>query len=59
MTRSKDYRLDSRHYCGQREWYSEVHDSYYCMKCDVWTEEQCGDKKCSYCVGRPPRPSES
>lgn len=32
------------------------HDSYYCPKCNKWTESECKDPKCNYCKNRPEKP---
>ncbi len=31
-------------------------DAYYCPRCLVWLEKQCGDPGCHMCVGRPEKP---
>lgn len=38
--------------------HNEKHDAYYCSKCDIWLENQCGDDKCRYCPNRPEKPSQ-
>ena len=38
--------------CKETEKYNERFDAYYCEKCNMWTEEKCGDPKCSYCLAR-------
>jgi hypothetical protein len=43
--------------CHERKHYSEVHDAYFCPKCDLWLERSCTDPKCSYCNNRPTKPS--
>lgn len=35
----------------------ERHDAHYCVDCVVWTEKQCSDPTCEFCVGRPERPT--
>lgn len=40
--------------CGTGEFVEYVPevDAYACMRCDVWLEDVCGDKKCKFCGGR-------
>lgn len=42
--------------CNSKLSYNEKWDSYYCYKCNVWTEKQCDDPKCFYCPNRPEKP---
>ncbi len=36
--------------------FSERYDSSYCVKCNIWLENNCGDKDCYYCASRPEFP---
>ncbi len=42
--------------CGSKLSFNEMYDSFYCEKCNEWTEKDCGDTGCSYCYGRPEKP---
>ena len=44
--------------CEAERDYCEKHDAYYCGKCDIWCEKNCGDKTCGFCKDRPNKPSE-
>lgn len=37
--------------------YSSVYDAFYDPIEDIWIDTQCSDPTCTYCVGRPARPS--
>ncbi|TPG12240.1 hypothetical protein EAH86_20230 [Pedococcus bigeumensis] len=37
--------------------YCDRHDAYLCPLCDRWQESACTDPECTYCLGRPDRPS--
>ncbi|WP_088071966.1 hypothetical protein [Gottfriedia luciferensis] len=36
--------------------YYEDFDAYFCPKCNIWTEDKCGDPTCYYCPNRPEKP---
>lgn len=36
--------------------YYEEFDSYFCPKCNSWTESNCSDPSCKYCPNRPQMP---
>ena len=42
--------------CNEKLSYHERYDAYYCKMCNQWTESQCKDDSCSYCVKRPINP---
>lgn len=44
--------------CGRKSEMCWRHDAYYCPSCDIWLEEACSSPWCSFCVGRPERPSQ-
>lgn len=43
--------------CGKLLKYNKDHDAAFCIKCDIWTDIQCGDPYCGFCKDRPPKPS--
>jgi len=42
--------------CGECKLYSEEYDSYYCGKCNQWSEDICNDRECLFCRTRPLTP---
>jgi hypothetical protein len=46
------------HNCNEIGKYSELFDAYFCKKCGIWLEKNCGDPKCLFCLNRPNKPSE-
>lgn len=42
--------------CNTENEYSWEYDSYFCPKCNVWTESKCKDKDCKFCLDRPETP---
>jgi hypothetical protein len=42
--------------CGELGAYNWEHDAYFCVKCVIWIERECGDPDCTYCANRPPEP---
>ena len=34
-----------------------VYDAKFCMDCDKWLEDVCGDPACTFCANRPYSPS--
>lgn len=38
--------------------YCEKYDSYYDKDADVWLEDKCASKTCSFCLNRPDKPSD-
>ncbi len=36
--------------------FNHKHDARYCPNCNIWLENNCGDKKCELCKDRPERP---
>lgn len=45
--------------CNSVLLYCEEYDTYYCPKCDEWSEEKCGDPDCYFCNERPEKPSDA
>ncbi len=45
-------------WCDQNIYFSEIHDSAFCLTCNQWTEERCCDPMCIYCDARPKYPVE-
>lgn len=43
-------------FCSSPSLYSYDYDAYYCEKCNVWLEAECGDENCEFCRERPERP---
>jgi hypothetical protein len=37
--------------------FCDRHDAYFCPVCDRWQEGACTDPECTYCPGRPEKPS--
>ncbi|WP_090866196.1 hypothetical protein [Oceanobacillus limi] len=37
----------------------EHYDSFFCPRCNEWTENTCDDPECSFCVMRPKEPIQS
>jgi hypothetical protein len=37
--------------------YCCVFDAFYCQRCDMWTEGAYSEPECTFCPGRPERPS--
>ena len=33
--------------------YQSQFDAYWCLDCELWAEEKCGDDKCFFCADRP------
>lgn len=44
--------------CEEDLFYSDEFDAFFCKKCDVFKEKNCGDKDCYFCINRPEKPSE-
>lgn len=44
--------------CGKKIYYSVVYDAYFCIFCDKWLENACGDPRCEFCSDRPKKPSD-
>lgn len=42
--------------CGQDLDHNELHDAYFCAKCNKWTEDKCNDSNCFPCRNRPEFP---
>lgn len=36
--------------------YYDAFDTYFCPKCNEWTEPKCSDPSCTYCPNRPDTP---
>lgn len=36
--------------------YYEDYDTYFCPKCNRWSESKCSDPSCKYCPTRPKSP---
>lgn len=43
--------------CAANLVYCASHDGYFCAPCDRWAERPCAGPHCSYCQGRPSKPS--
>lgn len=43
--------------CKHNLKYNSQWDSYFCDKCDIWTDDQCRDPACMFCPDRPKKPS--
>lgn len=52
---SKEFDVRCPH-CGRVVSYSNRYDSYFCMPCNRWIEEQCADPACEFCAGRAEEP---
>lgn len=37
--------------------FATTYDTGYCLTCDAWLSNNCGDEKCEYCASRPEKPS--
>lgn len=42
--------------CKSNLIYYDRFDSYFCPKCNRWTESKCDDPHCRYCPNRPEKP---
>lgn len=42
--------------CNSNLVYSDDFDTYFCPKCNSWTESKCSDPNCKYCPNRPEKP---
>lgn len=42
--------------CLLRSIHNEKYDAYYCLKCNMWLEDKCDDRKCFFCTDRPEHP---
>jgi hypothetical protein len=42
--------------CKSNFIYYEDFDTYFCPKCNKWTEKKCGDPDCDDCTKRPEKP---
>jgi len=42
--------------CKKKLSYNEKHDAYYCKRCNIWNEKNCGFEKCCFCRDRPEKP---
>ncbi len=42
--------------CKAKTFYNERYDANYCKTCNIWLEDNCGDKDCFYCASRPEFP---
>lgn len=36
--------------------YSIEFDAYFCLKCNTWTDNPCGNPECARCKERPQKP---
>ena len=52
---SKEFNVRCPH-CGRVVSYSQRYDSYFCMPCNVWLEQQCSEPSCEFCAGRANEP---
>jgi hypothetical protein len=43
--------------CGELTEYNKAHDAWFCLGCDIWTEDKCNDPECVFCKYRPLTPS--
>jgi hypothetical protein len=51
----KDFDVRCSH-CRRVVSYSQRYDSYFCMPCNLWLEEQCSEPRCEFCAGRAEEP---
>lgn len=51
----KDFDVRCLH-CRRVVSYSQRYDSYFCMPCNLWLEEQCSEPQCEFCAGRAEEP---
>ncbi|WP_234417393.1 MULTISPECIES: hypothetical protein [unclassified Lysinibacillus] len=42
--------------CKSNLVYYDNFDTYFCPKCNSWTESKCSDLHCEYCPNRPEYP---
>ena len=42
--------------CKSNSVYYDKFDTYFCPKCNSWTESKCSDPHCTYCPSRPEYP---
>ena len=42
--------------CKSNLVYYDIFDTYFCPKCNSWTESKCSDPNCRYCPNRPKKP---
>lgn len=59
MAKTDEFAVRHFHKCGKENRYNKHFDAYFCQKCDVWLELQCGDEFCEFCKDRPKKPSET
>jgi hypothetical protein len=52
---SKEFNVQCPH-CGRLVSYSQRYDSYFCMPCNLWLEQQCSEPLCEFCMGRSKEP---
>lgn len=43
-------------YCKSAAVHYELHDSFFCVLCNIWTEGKCTYEQCTYCNNRPDKP---
>lgn len=51
----KEFNVQCPH-CGRLVSYSQRYDSYFCMPCNRWLEQQCSEPLCEFCAGRSNEP---
>ena len=56
MNENKEYICEK---CGAVLKYNGEWDAYYCVDCNEWAEEKCGDPNCCFCPDRPDKPLDS
>lgn len=51
--------IEQNNFCSQCKSnlvYYDKFDTYFCPKCNSWTESKCSDPQCKYCPSRPEYP---
>ena len=54
--------IESNQFCSQCQSnlvYYDDFDTYFCPKCNSWTESKCSDPHCKYCANRSEQPLSS
>lgn len=52
---SKEFNVQCPH-CRRIVSYSQRYDSFFCMPCNRWLEQQCSEPVCEFCAGRAKEP---
>jgi len=51
--------IEQEKYCPKCNFnlvYYDDFDTYFCPKCNSWSESKCSDPSCKYCTNRPEKP---